>query len=271
MNKLILITVVLSVALVSSCGRSRRGDAASDAQKQSELAANQEQARLWKEGNKNGLNHIPRPEQPVQVRQRSVINDVAVQSKPAPLPQGVPGGVSIISLPQLPETDGRTFASEVRVRRVEGEQIELDLGGQGTLAFFARARGGPLRASTGDVAQLDLRLREDPFNRQQIMALRLANSDGIISALDMSDKPVTISIPLFKLIATQTGTSEKHLMNVTITVGGERKVMSAGQVQDFADAGLTVGVIGSDAFTGDMVNTIEGRPYALHIIAWPTK
>ena len=91
------------------------------------------------------------------------------------------------------------------MRRVEGEQIELDLGGQGTLALFARARGGPLRANNGDVAQLDLRLREDPFNRQQIMALRFANQDGIVSALDMGDKPVTISIALFKLVATQTG------------------------------------------------------------------
>lgn len=271
MNKLILIITVVSVALLSSCGGSKRGDAASDAQKQSELTANQEQARLWKEGNKNGLNQIPRPEQPVQVRQRTVVNDVAVQSKPAPLPQGVPGGVSIITLPQLTGTDAKSFSNEVRVRRVEGERIEIDLGGQGTLALFARARGGPLRANTGDVAQLDLRLREDPFNRQQIMALRLANQDGIVSALDMSDKPVTISIPLFKLVATQTGASERHLMSVTITVGGERKVMSVGQVQDFAQAGLTVGVVGSDAFTGEMVNAIEGRPYALHIVAWPSK
>ena len=272
MNKLILIITVFSVALVSSCGsRSKRGDASSDAQKQSELTANQEQARLWKEGNKRGLEQIPQPGQPVQLRQRTVIDNVNIQSKPAPLPQGLLGGISIISLPQLANTDAKSFSNEVRVRQVEGEQIVLDLGGQGTLALYARARGGPLRANAGDVAQLDLRFRDDPFNRQQIMALRLANQDGIISALDTGDKPVTISIPLFRLTATQTGASDKNLMNVSVTVGGEQKILSPGQIQDFDRAGLTVGIVGSEAVTGESVNAIEGRPYALQIVAWPTR
>lgn len=272
MKKSILVIALLAVAFVGSCGpKTQRQDAASDAQKQSELATNQEQARLWKEGDKRGLEQIPRPGQPVQMRQPPGVNNVPVQSKPAPLPQGLQGGVRIISLPQLSDAAVKSFANEVRVRRVEGEQIELDLGGQGILALYARARGGPLRASTGEAAQLDLRFREDPFDRQQIMALRLANGDGIISALDTGDKPVTISIPLFKLIATQTGASEKHLMNVVVTVGGERQMLSPGQILDFPRAGLTVGLVGSDAYTGETVNAIEGRPYALHIVAWPTK
>jgi hypothetical protein len=272
MYKPIVVITLFAVALFGSCGpKTQRKDAASDAQKQSELSTNQDQARLWKESNKQGLEKIPQPGQAVEPRQPGAIPNTAVQSKPGPLPKGLQGGVRIIALPQLPGEREKSFTNNAQVRRVEGEQIELDLGGQGQLVLFARARGGPLRANPGEQAQLDLRFRDDPFDRQQILALRLANGDGVVSALDSGDKPVTVNIPLFKLVATQTGNPEKNNMNVMVTVGGERKMLSPGQLVEFPEAGLTVGVVGSDAFVGESANAAEGRPYALNIVAWPGK
>lgn len=272
MHKPIVVITLLVLALLGSCGKgTQRKDAPSDAQKQSELATNQDQQRLWKEGNKQGLEKIPQPGQGVELRQPAAVPNTAIQSKPAPLPEGLQGGVRIVSLPQMSGAAEKAFNNKVQVRRVEGEQIELDLGGQGLLSLYARARGGALRASVGEEAQLDLRFRDDPFDRQQILALRLANGDGVVSALDSSDQPVTVNIPLFRLVATQTGKPEKDLMNVMVTVGGERKVLSPGQVVDFPAAGLTVGLVGSDAFVGERANAAEGRPYALNIVAWPTK
>jgi hypothetical protein len=272
MYKAIVVITFFAVALMVSCGpKTKRQDAAADAQKQSELSTNQDQARLWKEANKQGLEKIPQPGQPVQLRQPNAVPNVPSQSKPAPLPQGLQGGVRIISLPQLPGEVAKSFAGTVQIRRVEGELIELDLGGQGLLSLYARARGGPLRAKQGEQAQLDLRFRDDPFDRQLILALRLVNGDGVVSALDSGDKPVTVKIPLFKLVSTQTGAPEKNLMNVLVTAGGERKMLSPGQIVEFPDAGLTVGLVGSDAFSGESANAVEGRPYALNIVAWPTK
>ena len=270
-NSIIVITI-FALAALGSCGsKNQRKDAASDAQKQSELTNNQEQARLWKEANKQGLEKVPQPDQPVQLRQQPGVANTAVQTKAAPLPQGLQGGISIVTLPQLSGDYEKAFTSGVRVRSVEGERIELELGGQGVLSFYARARGGPLRIKPGEEAQLDLRYRDDPFNRREIVALRLTGGDGVVSALDTGDKPVTLTIPLFQLVATQSGTPEKDLMSVVVTVGGERQTLSPGQLVEFSKAGIMVGIVGSHAVTGERVNAMEGPPYALNIVAWPSK
>lgn len=270
-NSIIVITL-FALAALGSCGsKTQRKDAASDGQKQSELTNNQEQARLWKEANKQGLEKVPQPDQPVQLRQQPGVANTAVQTKAAPLPQGLQGGISIVALPQLSGDYEKAFTSGVRVRSVEGERIELDLGGQGVLSFYARARGGPLRIKSGDEAQLDLRYRDDPFNRREIVALRLADGDGVVSALDSSDKPVTLTIPLFQLTARQLRPTERYHMDVEVSVGGETQILKPGQLVEFSRAGITVGIVGSNVFTGEAANAAEGPPYALNIVAWPTR
>lgn len=270
-NSIIVITI-FALAVLGSCGpKTQRKDAASDGQKQSELTTNQEQARLWKEANKQGLEKIPQPENPVQLRQQPGVANTAIQTKAQPLPQGLQGGISVIALPQLGDADAKAFANSVRVRSVEGERIELDVGGQGVLSFYARARGGPLRAGSGEEARLDLRYRDDPFNRQQILALRMANGDGIVSALDTGDKPITLTIPLFQLIARQLRPTERYHMDVEVSVSGETQTLKPGQLAEFRKAGITVGIVGSDVFTGEGANAVEGPPYALNIVAWPTQ
>jgi hypothetical protein len=276
MQKPTIATVIIGTILLTACGgpTQRPSDAAGNAQKTGELAANPEQARLWKEAaekNKQGLEKIPLPNRPVQQRPVATVPNTTVQTTPTGLPQGMQGGIRIISFPNLPGEAAKSFNNTAQVRRVEGEQIELDLGQQRTLTLYAKARGGPLRARAGESSQLDLRFRDDPFDRQQILALRLANGDGVISALDSGDKPVTLNIRLFRLTATQIGNPERNSMQVAVTVGGALQVLSQGQVVDFAQAGLTVGIVGSSAYVGPNAPAAEGRPYALNLVAWPNK
>jgi len=276
MYRLIISSFILAILFTGACKRSGQGsqNAADNTNKIAELATDPEQQRLWraameKNNQANTLGNVPVPgDAAVQNRAHPTMPNQQLDGKPQPLPPGMAGGARFIKTPNL---EGAEFRNAVRVKSVEGEQIELDLGGPGTLSFYARARGGPIRATAGDTAQLDYRFRDDPFDRQRILALRLGNGDGIVSALDSGDKPVTISIPLFELTASQTGGSERNAMSVTVTVGGEQKVLAPGQIVDFERAGVTVGIIGSAAFVGDEAPRAEGRPYALNIVAWPTK
>ena len=274
MYRSIFVLFIVSTAFSFACRPNNQTgkNAAGNVNKTSELASDPEQQRLWKaaleKNNANALENIPVPGEPVQARAQPTIPNKQVDGKPQPLPAGMTAGVRLIKSPEL---QGQEFKSTVRVRSVEGERLELDLGGQSTLSMFARARGGALRAAVGDTAQLDLRQRDDPYDRQQILALRFENGDGIVSALDSSDKPLTISIPIFQLTASQVGEIKQNAMSVAVTVGDSRQLLASGQTVVFEAAGLTVGIVGSSAYVGDQEPSAEGRPYALYLVAWPNR
>ena len=271
MNRVVFVLFIVVIAFSYSCRQGSK-NAADNVNKAAELATDPEQQRLWKAAietnNANALGNVPVPDQAVQGRAHPTIPNAPIDGKPQPLPQGMVAGVRFIKAPDL---EGKAITGPVRVRSVEGEQLELDLGGQGTLSLYARARGGPLRVAVGDTAQVDLRVRDNPYDRQRIFALRFGNGDGIVSALDSSDKPVTINIPIYELTASQTGEVSKNAMSVTVSIGGERQVIPAGETAVFEKAGMTVGIIGSSAYLGDQEPSAEGRPYALNIVVWPNR
>jgi hypothetical protein len=148
--------------------------------------------------------------------------------------------------------------------------VELDLGQGRLLSFSARARGGPLRLTTGENVQLDLRTRDDPRDRQVVLALR-APQDGLVSILESGPRPVSIDIPMFRLNARQVGQPERGTMGVEVTVAGERRTLTQGQIADFAEGNLTVGVASSSAHVGADAFRAEGNPYAIQLIAWVTR
>lgn len=205
---------------------------------------------------------------PVTVRQRLVAENRVVQPQPFQFPKELIAGVRITSAPMLPQ--GR-FAGEVQIARIENERIEVDLGGGRILSFYARAGGNPLRTVAGEKVQLDYRSNDDPFDRREILALRMANGDGILSVLESGYTPVTVQVPLFDLTATQLAKVQNDTAEVDVRVGKERKVLAQGQIEDFPASQLSVGLVTSIAYTGASVARAEGNPYSIRLVAWPRR
>lgn len=271
-----VIAVLTLTLLASGCTRpqsEKPRDFKGIAEAQSQLAATPEQARLWKEAvekaSESGLERAPLVERPVTSRQRVAAPNRAAEGKQVQLPKELVTGIRIVSAPAVVE-DQFSFSGAAVVVRAEGEQLELDLGQGRMLRLVARARGGPLRAKVGEKTQVDYRVRGDPFERHSILALRMENGDGVVSVLESGSKPVMVPVPLFDLSAMQVGKPDKNTMNVEVRVGRERKVLAQGQIAEFLGSRLSVGLVTSIAFTGADLHRIEGNPYAIQLVAWPT-
>jgi hypothetical protein len=262
----------LAAVLAGCAGQDTRRPAAKDAADQmSRLSADPKQAELWRQAaarSSGNLEQVPVAARPVQLRDRATGASQPTQPKAVTLPPGMPNALRIVNVPELPRG---AFAGSARITRVEGERVELDLGENRVLSLLVRSQSSPLRAKAGDSAQLELRLRTDPHDRAEVVALRGPARDGIVSVLESGPKPVTVRVALFSLTATQVGNPARGSMDVQVTAGDERQVLSQGRVAEFKRAGLSVGVVASLAVTGEDVNREEGQPYSLRLLAWPTQ
>lgn len=163
------------------------------------------------------------------------------------------------------------YAGPGTVATLAGELVGISFGGEGKLSLLARARGGPLRLKVGEAVELELRSREDPTNRRRIVALRTQARDGLVSILETGAEPVTVTVKLWSLTARQVGRPDGNTMPVEVSVLGERRTLRQGELVDFTQAGVTVGLLGSTALTGADRFRAEGNPFAIDLIAWPTK
>jgi len=263
-----LVALAALVVLAGCARQSPPADAQGRAQAISQQAASPEQARLWQEaaqkGAAVGIDQVAVPAQPIVERSRvmPVARPAATQTV-APLPASIQGAARILSAPPVD-----SFTGEANVVSVDGERIELSLG-QRVLTIQARAGGGPLQIKAGERAQVDYRVRDDPADRQRILAVRTAGGDGVITALDSAAKPVSLQVSLFRLVASQTGTPANGSMPVEVRVGDVRRTLTAGQSADVG--GVTVGILASTALTGADAFRAEGNPYAIDLVAWVTR
>jgi hypothetical protein len=270
----ILIAAVIPIALaaLASCVREsgeKPADAKSMAKAQSRLATTPEQARLWEKAAGSdaagGLEKLPVVENPVAPRPRITVTDRKAPGVAA-APTAAGTGVRILSVPQLPESG---FTGAAKVLRVEGDRLELDLGNRRILSLEARAAGVSLRAATGGFGRLELRLREVP--RSEIIAVRLQDEEGVLSVLETGRQPLAVKIPLFELAARQVGDAKDNTMQVEVRVGTESKTLAQGQTAEFPLSRLTVGLVSSSARTGAAAARAEGMPFAMRLLAWPTR
>jgi len=156
------------------------------------------------------------------------------------------------------------------ITQLEGDRLVLDLGDQRVLTLQIRVGGSPLRAAAGTFAQVDLRTRGLQA-RREIIAIRLAENDGILSVRETGREPIAVKVPLFQLTARQVGKPEAGTMPVEIRVGSESKVLAQGQSAEFPDGRLTVLLESSTAVTGAAAAAdAEGPPFAMRLMAWPT-
>ena len=172
----------------------------------------------------------------------------------------------------LKEPDVERYFGLARVASSDDQGLELDFklnsGQAQTIEFLARSAGRPFTAEVGTLARIDFRNRDDAFDRQQILAVRLANDDGIISVIDTNDKPVSVNVPLYFLSAKQVGDVADNMMNVEVKVRDETRTMKPGEVVELGN--LTIGLKASTALQGAEVYRTEGKPYAIELVAWPT-
>ena len=160
------------------------------------------------------------------------------------------------------------FSGEATVVDVAGERINLDLGQGRMLTFVARAEGSPIRTAIGDQVRVEYRVRSDPFDRQQVLAVRTRSGGGIVSVLESGTMPVTVSVPLFGLVARQVGEAFRGTIDVDVRVGEDPAMrIKSGAIVRFR--GLAVGLRASTARPNANRNTLEGNPYSIDLVAWP--
>ena len=261
-----------AIALITLCACSRQTvdqkSPASVADEASKLAATPEQERLWKEAASRSSQpavQTPKTEDAVTERQEANVAQGKAAEKMPQIPPNVTGAVIMMDAPPLKTPSYRGAA---RVASVDGPQVELQLGDVGRIAFVARAAGLPLALSEGEAAQVEYRSQDDPQDRQEILAVKTAAGDGIVSIVDSDTKPVSVTVALYNLVARQVGEARDSTMDVEVRVGNASKVMKAGEVANLG--GLTVGLRASGAYQGADVYRIEGNPFTLDLVAWPT-
>jgi len=76
---------------------------------------------------------------------------------------------------------------------------------------------------------------------------------------------------LFDLTATQLARAGNDTADVEVRVGGERKILTQGQLEHFSASQLSVGLVASIAYTGASAARAEGNPYAIRLVAWPKR
>lgn len=266
------ITTALALALLCACTRQPAApkEPAGAAEKASELATTPEQQRLWKEAaarKHQGLETVSRPDDPVVDRKHAEASQQKVAQKVPQIPASVRGAVIVMT----PGGDFAPYAGTARIRSIQGERIELDLAAPQarTIALVARAAGRSLRMRAGEQAQVEYRSQSDPHDRQEILAIRAAGGDGVVSVTDSDTQPVNVSVRLFGLVARQVGEAQNSRMNVEVRVGNAVRVLRPGDIADVG--GLTVGIKASNAYGPSEMHAVESNPFALDLIAWPAE
>jgi hypothetical protein len=234
-------------------------------------ATTPEQTRLWQQAADQrlatGLQKLEKTDRPVTARQSSAVANQAVgtQSVSPSFPTSVANALRITSTAGL---DNANLSGPATVTDVDasGEQLTLDLGNKKTITFIARIGGRPFGVARAAKLSVEYHARDQRLNRLQILAVRAMDGTGIARITETGRKPLTVSVPLFDLEATQSGQS---YTSVDVRVGSARRTLAPGDTTQVG--GMTVGVIASRGLTGPDAKTLEGSPYAIELIAWSSR
>ena len=258
--------LTFTLLATSGCSRQTPAQQAADAARHlADTAATPDQARLWREAADQGL-AVGLEQAPAAgglVARRVTATAVSQQIVPQPviIPEGVQTAVRILAAPAVVPAG---FNGTATVVGVDGYRIELDFGQQERLVLLARAGGKPIATQSRDRVQVEYRTRRDPRTPGDILAIRTEAGGGIVQAVQGGNEWVTLTVPLFRLTARQSGSPQA--MTVDVGVGDAHRTMREGETAQVG--GLNVTVIGSSAHTGEAAERIEGSAYTLNLIAW---
>lgn len=266
-----IIPSVAALALLGACavpGMPPR-EARNIAEAQAALATDPAQAVLWEKaaagGATVGIEKVTTERPAVTPRKLVLVSSRPAAMEKISFPQTLRTAVSI-SVPAELEDQ---FTGRARVRSAEGEFVEFEIGGQRTLRLQSKLDGVPLRARTGETADVLLRVG-DIYERNDILFVRVAE-DELLHALVGADGPVSFAVKERGLVAEQTGEPDGNTMPVRVSFGGETHTLRAGEQAEFGETQMTLRILASVAVQGQAANALEGEPYRIELVAWRSR
>ena len=258
---------IVVASFMVSCARQTITQQVTD--REAQLASTPDQQRLWREagakGIAPGLERLRAGERPVATRPSA---QVAPQPVSVPL-QGpsIPVGVTS-QLRVLDTADATTeaYSGFATVRNITGDRVELDLGNQRSLTMLARAGGKPLSLTPRARVQVEYRPRGNIRTPREVVAIRTEDGNGIARAIESGSSPVTLNLPIFKLVATQLPLRRVLVRVIDNNDREARSVLDQGQTTQVG--GLTVTLVGSNAVTREGAGRIETVPYSINLLVW---
>lgn len=263
-------SLMIFALTLAACAKTEPPSTPEDAiRAQAELATDAKQKELWAAAAKgeapSGLENLHAGAESVSTRERVVIPDAPLDARIQPLGEGIAAAARVVEAP--PDLAEFTGSARVAAVRAETNLIEIDVGKGAPLRLQAKARNGALRIAAGEPVQVALR-EGDPARRNDLVAIR-AKDDDFAYTLVGGMEPVKLDIPLFRLTAAQAGAARGNSMDVTVSLGGERRTLAPGDEAAFKTGGLTVKVLASVAAQGEDANRLP-EPYRLELLVWRT-
>jgi hypothetical protein len=162
------------------------------------------------------------------------------------------------------------FSGSATVEAIDAvrDRLELNLGEARRLTLQARAGGKPLQVGPGTSVAVEYRTKRDTPGSRLVLGIR-ASGWGILRVTDSGLGQVSVSSTLFELVAVQ-GKPNPTSVEVQVGAGSNppRVVVAPGQVTRIGN--LNVVLLASRAVTGAAAERIEGNPYSIDLIAWPS-
>src|SRR5207302_1007001 len=123
--------------------------------------------------------------------------------------------------------------------------------------------GKPLPLTAGAKVTVEYRLRQDIRSPREVVGIRTERGEGVAQAVESGNDPVTLNLPLFRLVARQ---SEPPSRRVLMTVVDDNQHQSTATMEPGQTAqvgGLTITLLGSIAVAGPRAGRVEGAPYSV--------
>ena len=245
-------------------------DSSAVAEAQAELTPDPAQAALWRQAAGTpaieGLEEAIVDTNAVRRRRPVQIYEQQAETRPAPFSEEVEAAVAPLDVPELEEP----FSGTATIRSMDGQILELDLGGGRVLSVQVKVPGAPLAFATGDAAQVYLR-SGTPFERHDIIAIR-SDDEVLVYALVGGGEAVRFTVPNFDLRVAQDGEVTRNTMAVRFGRGRRgTRTLAQGEQTAFDSAALTVKVLASLAIEGPSANAVAGRPYRVEVLAWRSR
>ena len=257
---------IVCASFMAGCARQTINQQVTD--REAQLASTPDQRRLWREAGSNGiapgLERVPPAEKAVAARPNAQVAPRPVPLQGPSIPAGVTSQLRVLDTPNAPT---EPYSGVATVSNISGDRVELELGNQRSLTMLARAGGKPLSLTPRTRVQVEYSPRGNIRVPREVMAIRTEDGNGIARAIQSGNSPVTLSLALFKLVATQQPPSRRVLVRVLDDNNREAtSIMEQGQTAQIG--GLTVTLVGSSAVTGSGRGRIETAPYSINLLVW---
>ena len=91
---------------------------------------------------------------------------------------------------------------------------------------------------------------------------------GVAQAIESGNAPVTLNLPLFRLVARQSEPPSRRVLMRVIDSNGRESSATMEPGQTAQVGGLSITLLGSIAVEGPRAGRLEGSPYSISVLVW---